>query len=83
MAQKVIRVGHSLAVIIPKVYIRQLGWKVGQLVNVEYDTELKMMIVESLETRSSKKDNVREFLNWLKKFNARHKGALAELGRIK
>ena len=45
MTQKVIKVGSSAAVVIPKESLKELGLKIGNMVRVEVDAVAQEMIV--------------------------------------
>lgn len=79
--QKILRVGNSYAVTIPKDFIQEVGWKAGQKVNVIRDIELRTITVQSRSKFRQIGSLTPEFLSWLKKFNARYKDALAELAK--
>ena len=75
MTQKVLKVGSSAAVTIPKRSLLELGLKIGDEVAVEIDRENKTVIIEP----SVKID--REFLRWTDRFIKKYKPALKELAR--
>ena len=41
---KIIKIGNSLGFIIPKLIIKALGWEVGDLIEVEFDSKKKRLI---------------------------------------
>jgi len=79
--QKILQVGNSYAVTIPKDFIQEVGWKAGQKVNVIRDIELRTITVQSRNKPRQIGSLTPEFLSWLKKFNARYKDALKELAK--
>lgn len=78
MIQKIIKVGNSFAITIPKSFINETGFKSGDEVEVESDKDLKLMIVKAkgsdLQTKITP-----EFKNWLDNFVKSNKKALQEL----
>lgn len=80
MLQKIIKVGNSYAITIPRDFVEQVKWKAGQQVLVEHDADEEVVTVQSKEIRS-RSTITPEFLSWLKKFNARYKDALTELAK--
>lgn len=81
MLQKIIQVGNSLAVTIPRSFIEQAKWKVGQKVMVLEETDPEMLTIQPQQVISTKAGLTPEFLKWLKKFNAKHKDVLATLAK--
>lgn len=82
MLQKIIQVGNSYAVTIPKDFVREAKLKSGQAIRVETDVDLATLTVQPLRVSRMQKGNLTpEFLSWLKKFNARYKDALKELAK--
>lgn len=81
MAQKIIKVGNSYAVTIPRDFVEQTKWETGQQVVVEQDIESEVLTIQSKKAPLSKGTLTPEFLSWLKKFNAKYKDALAELAK--
>ena len=41
---KFVKVGNSVAVIIPKPLLKQLGWKVGDTVDIDLDEKKRIVI---------------------------------------
>ena len=76
MMQKVLKVGSSAAVTIPKKSLSELGLKIGDTVVVEVDREKKRVLIEA-----SVKGGDKELLAWTKKFVARYRPALEALAR--
>ena len=75
MIQKVLKVGSSAAVTIPKKSLRELGIAVGDKVSVEVDASER-----TLSVRASGAAN-RELLEWSKAFIKRYRPALEALAR--
>lgn len=80
MEQKIIKVGNSFAVTIPKSFMNQIKWKAGTKVFVDVDPEEKVFIVTA-EKNGKKPALTPEFYEWLKSFNAKYKDALIELAK--
>lgn len=76
MTQKVLRVGSSAAVTIPKKSLEELGLKPGDEVIVELDRKNRKVSIEPLV-----KEVDRELLAWTKKFIKRYRPALEALAR--
>jgi len=76
MTQKVIKVGDSAAIIIPKKSLKELGIRLGDEVSVEIDKKQRRFSIEPLI-----KDIDKELLGWTKKFIERYRPALEALAR--
>lgn len=50
MERKIVKVGNSLGIIIPSIFLEELGFSYGDLVNVDYNKELKTLTISSKET---------------------------------
>ena len=74
MTQKVIKVGDSVAVVIPKKSLKDLGISPGDRVNVEIDKKQRRV---SFSPAIAKID--KELLSWTKKFIERYRPALEAL----
>jgi len=75
MTQKVLKVGSSAAVTIPKKSLEELGLKIGDTVRVEIDKKHRKVLIEP----SVKID--KELVDWTKKFIKRYRPALEELAK--
>lgn len=75
MTQKVLKVGSSAAVTIPKSSLVELGLKPGDSVIVEIDKKRKAVVIEPA-VRVDK-----ELVDWTKKFIARYRPALEALAK--
>lgn len=73
MAQKVIKVGKSLAVTLPKRHAEEVGLKAGDPVGVFFDRRQKVFIVEPGAVVDS------ELVEWTDKFINEYRPALKEL----
>jgi len=77
MAQKIIKIGTSIAVTIPKRLVEKLNIKVGDLAEVvEKDNEL---VIERLD--SSFSPDIQDSLDWFDKFSKKYKKALDALSK--
>ena len=76
MAQKVLQVGSSAGVIIPKKTLGELGLRIGDQVNVEVDIKQKKVFIEPVSKTVDK-----ELLNWTRKFIDKYRPALEALAR--
>jgi len=72
MIQKIIKVGNSYAVTIPKQTVNKNNLEVGQ----EVEVSIRPITVSPPESNLNP-----EFFSWLKGFNARYKDALTELAK--
>ncbi len=76
MTQKVLKVGSSAAVTIPKKSLEELGLKIGDQVRVEIDRRKGKVVIEPVG-----KVVDRELLDWTSKFIGRYKPALEALAK--
>ena len=76
MIQKVLKVGTSAAVTIPKGSLKELGLAIGDQVNVVVDKKSKRMIIEAAAS-----DIDREVLDWTDAFIKRYRPALDALSK--
>ncbi|MDO8590654.1 MAG: hypothetical protein Q7R65_01610 [bacterium] len=73
MLQKVLRVGTSAAVTIPKKSLEEMGIKIGDNVQVSVDAKSKRFTIEAHSPVNE------ELFLWTKKFIDRYRDALLEL----
>ena len=76
MTQKVLKVGSSAAVTIPKGSLKELGLAIGDQVNVVVDKKSKRMIIEAAASEID-----REVLDWTDTFIKRYRPALDALSK--
>jgi putative addiction module antidote len=76
MTQKVLKVGSSAAVTIPKKSLKELGLKIGDEVRVAVNVEEKTVVVESAHKKVSS-----EVVAWADSFIGRYRGALESLAK--
>ena len=75
MIQKVLKVGSSAAVTIPKKSLEELGLKIGDRVSVDIDKKHKVVTIKPAV------DIDKELLDWTKKFINRYRPALEALAK--
>ena len=73
MTKKILKVGSSLAVTIPKKSIKELGFKAGGTVNVHVNIAKKQVIIKAT------RNDYDELLSWTDQFIEKHKTLLKEL----
>ncbi|MEK7193310.1 MAG: AbrB/MazE/SpoVT family DNA-binding domain-containing protein [Patescibacteria group bacterium] len=76
MTQKVLKVGTSAAVTIPKESLKELGLKIGDRVIVKVDRQKRVVSIRPI-TRVSDK----ELVGWTEKFIERYRPALEALAK--
>jgi len=75
MTQKVLKVGSSAAVTIPKKSLHELGLKIGDWVVVEVDKKKRTVLI-----KQSHKIN-QELINWTDRFIEKYRPALEALAK--
>lgn len=80
MIQKIIRVGNSAALTIPQGFLKKVGWKVGDELVVEGDSEMRVLVLKD-KTSPYKTKITPEFKEWLDDFTKRNSALLEELAR--
>lgn len=76
MTQKVLKVGSSAAVTIPKKSLEELGLKIGDRVSVDVDRKSRAFVVRAREVKVDL-----ELMNWTKNFIEKYRSALEALAR--
>lgn len=77
MEQKVIKVGNSLAVTLPRHFIKERRIKPGQMVFVEADADLDLM---QIKTKNGKVLSLTpEFKQWLDQVSTKYEKTIKEL----
>ncbi len=79
MTQKVLKVGTSAAVIIPKKSLKELGLNIGDEVSVFIDRSHRIVSIEPIQKEMNLRD--KEILNWTKKFIDRYRPVLEALAK--
>ena len=75
MTQKVLQIGSSAGVTLPKILLEELGLKIGDQVQVKIDKNRKTVVIEP---------NIqidRELLDWTEKFIEQYRPALKALAK--
>lgn len=75
MVQKVLKIGSSAAVTIPKKSLKELGLKIGDQVIVEIDRKKKVFLVRPVFSVDQ------ELIDWTEKFIERYRPALEALAK--
>lgn len=78
MVQKIIQVGNSLAVTIPKDFAKKAGFKRGEDVIVETYLNSKTMLIKPI-SMSKKSSLTPEFYAWLNEATEKYKDAIIDL----
>lgn len=78
MKQKVIKVGSSAAVTIPKKSLETLGLSIGSSVVVSVDPKTRHMVVEAADVSTEHVVDI-DTLHWTRDFIAEYREALEEL----
>jgi len=78
MEQKIIKIGNSTGVIIPKALLNQIGLETGQEVLIEQDPTTNALIIIKKGTKI-KRSIAPEFIDILEKVNKQYGSVLREL----
>lgn len=78
MEQKIIQVGNSLAITLPARFIRETGWKAGDLIAVEHDAGKKIAVITSKDQKE-KAHLTPEFFQWLEETSKKYEAVIVEL----
>ena len=78
MEQKIIQIGNSTGVIIPKALLNQIGLETGQEVLIEQDLTTNALIIVKKGTKI-KRSIAPEFIDILEKVNKQYGSVLREL----
>ena len=78
MEQKIIQIGNSTGVIIPKALLNQIGLETGQEVLIEQDPTTNALIIIKKGTKI-KRPIAPEFIDILEKVNKQYGSVLREL----
>ena len=78
MLQKIISVGNSAAITLPKNFLEDIGLKIGDKVRVKSDSDSKTMVVQAdIQTRKAKLS--KDFVDWTDRFIKKYRPVLEEL----
>jgi len=81
MTQKIIQVGNSAAVTIPKPFLQKIKLSIGDEVEVESDQDLKLVIIRPKGVSAQTKITP-EFKNWLDSFIKKNQKTLQKLSQV-
>lgn len=81
LTQKLYKNGNSVAVTIPKEFMRDLNLRAGSEVIVEKNTETGEIIISRKKNVKTSSRITPEFLTWLNSFNKKYGPALKELAK--
>ena len=81
MTQKIIQIGNSTGIIIPKPLLKLLGLKAGSEVKVQTDETTNSLIIQTKNTTTSTSSISSHFLKVLDKVNHQYSSALRELAQ--
>ena len=79
--QKIIRVGNSVAVTIPKEVLQKTGWRPGDEVMVETDRMSEVMEVYGVGLRKKDAGVTPELMGWVKDFHKQYGNDLKKLAK--
>ena len=75
MTQKVVQIGSSAGIIIPKESLKELGMNIGDQVQVEFEAKAKTVTIKPLAAVNE------ELVAWTKGFINKYRQALEALAR--
>lgn len=81
MTQKIVRVGNSAAVTIPKKFLDQTNLSIGDEIDVQSDTDLKLMIIKP-KGSSTQSQLTPEFKQWVDSFMLENAQTLKDLAMM-
>lgn len=80
MTRKLVQIGTSLGVTLPKENLVGLGIRVGDNIDIRVDGERGVIVLEPVRRKKRKAKNT-EVLQWTKKFIERYRPALEALAK--
>lgn len=80
MKQKIIKVGNSAAVTIPQEFLKKSGWRIGEKVEVESDSDMGVMVIRDQESTYNTTITP-EFKSWLDEISTKYESAIKELAQ--
>lgn len=78
MIQKIIKVGNSAAITIPKEFLKEAKMKVGDEVVVEENAQNKILLIKP-KNRVDSPSLTPEFFSWLDEVSKKYKEVIVEL----
>jgi len=81
MTQKIVRVGNSAAVTIPKAFLDEINLKIGDEIDVQNDKELQIMFIKPVGSKTQTHITP-EFKNWIDGFMTENESTLKELAQL-
>ncbi|KKS97527.1 MAG: hypothetical protein UV73_C0008G0047 [Candidatus Gottesmanbacteria bacterium GW2011_GWA2_43_14] len=81
MIQKIIRVGNSAALTLPKEFLEEAGLKIGDEMMVETNHRAKAVYAKP-SADSSKMNLTPEFYNWLDRIGQKYEKTIKKLARL-
>lgn len=81
MTQKIVRVGNSAAVTIPKAFLDEINLRIGDEIDVQNDKDLQIMVIKP-KNASTKTLITPEFKNWIDEFMSANSATLKELAQL-
>lgn len=79
MTQKILKVGNSYALTIPSSFVKELGLKAGDLLQIEANAGQNRLTVT--HTKEENRLDTPEVKEWLESFNKKYKKGLTELAK--
>ena len=79
MKQKIIKVGNSAAVLIPKSVLDEEGVKIGATVNSTHKADMGSYVIDFPKKATGRSPASHEFNRWLDQFIEEDRGLLQEL----
>lgn len=81
MIQKIIKVGNSAAITIPKEFLQDARYKIGEEVALEVNSHLRTLVVKP-KSQASNKTLTPEFKDWLDGFMKEYQPILEKLAHL-
>ena len=79
--QKIIKVGNSAALTLPRDFLVEAGLRIGDEMAVETNAKMKMFLAKPKE-QAAQKTLTPEFKNWLDDFIKEYRPVLKKLARM-
>ena len=80
MIQKIIKVGNSAAITLPKEFMQEAGLKIGEEVSLETMAKTKMLFMKPKKQEKTK-SLTPEFYAWLNSITEKYEDTIKELAR--